>query len=165
MPTEEVFTAPQADGVNGTVRNTKPLNYDGNLIDDFTLTFENGSVTDFSAGKGEKTLQNLLDTDEGARRLGEVGTRPHSSPISQSGILFYNTLYDENASNHIALGSAYSTCVENGADMSEDELKKAGLNTSITHVDFMIGSAEMNIDGIKADGTSEPVFRNGEWAE
>ncbi|TVP81824.1 MAG: aminopeptidase [Alkalicoccus sp.] len=165
MPTEEVFTAPQADGVNGTVRNTKPLNYDGNLIDDFTLTFENGRVTDFSAGQGEKTLLNLLDTDEGARRLGEVALVPHSSPISQSGILFYNTLYDENASNHIALGSAYSTCVENGADMSEDELKKAGLNTSITHVDFMIGSSEMNIDGIKADGTSEPVFRNGEWAE
>ncbi|SDO50961.1 aminopeptidase [Alkalicoccus daliensis] len=164
MPTEEVFTAPKEDGVNGTVRNTKPLNYGGNVIDDFTLTFKDGKVVDFSAGQGEETLKNLLDTDDGARKLGEVALVPHSSPISQSGILFYNTLYDENASNHIALGSAYSTCVEGGADMSEDELKEAGLNTSITHVDFMIGSAEMNIDGVKADGTSEPVFRNGEWA-
>lgn len=164
MPTEEVFTAPQENGVNGTVQNTKPLNYGGNIIDNFTLTFKEGKVVDFKAEQGEETLKNLLDTDEGAAKLGEVALVPHSSPISQSGILFYNTLYDENASNHIALGSAYSTCVEGGAQMSEDELKQAGLNTSITHVDFMIGSAEMNIDGIKPDGTSEPVFRNGEWA-
>ncbi|MFC4736432.1 aminopeptidase [Bacillus daqingensis] len=164
MPTEEVFTAPKADGVNGTVRNTKPLNYGGNIIDGFSLTFKDGKVVDFSAEKGEETLKDLLDTDDGAARLGEVALVPHSSPISQSGILFYNTLYDENASNHIALGSAYSTCVEGGADMSSDELKHAGLNTSITHVDFMIGSGDMNIDGIKADGTVKPVFRNGEWA-
>ncbi|CAM3772088.1 aminopeptidase [Alkalicoccus chagannorensis] len=164
MPTEEVFTAPQADGVHGTVTNTKPLNYGGNIIDDFQLTFENGSVVDFSAGQGEETLKNLLDTDNGARRLGEVALVPHSSPISQSGTLFYNTLYDENASNHIALGSAYATCVKGGADMTSEELKEAGLNISITHVDFMIGSENMDIDGVYEDGTSEPVFRNGEWA-
>lgn len=164
MPTEEVFTAPKADGVHGKVTNTKPLNYGGNTIDNFTLTFKDGKVVDFSAEEGEETLKHLLDTDDGARHLGEVALVPHSSPISQSGILFYNTLYDENASNHIALGSAYSTCVKEGAQMSSEELKKAGLNTSITHVDFMIGSGEMDIDGVLEDGTTEPVFRNGEWA-
>ncbi|SES18413.1 aminopeptidase [Salipaludibacillus aurantiacus] len=164
MPTEEVFTAPKADGVHGTVSNTKPLNYGGNVIDNFTLTFKDGKVVDFSAEQGEETLKHLLDTDEGARHLGEVALVPHSSPISQSGILFYNTLYDENASNHIALGSAYSTCLKDGAQMSSDELKKAGLNTSITHVDFMIGSGDMDIDGELADGSTEPVFRKGEWA-
>ncbi|MFA9556420.1 aminopeptidase [Evansella sp. AB-rgal1] len=164
MPTEEVFTAPKKDGVNGTVSNTKPLNYGGNTIDGFTLTFKDGKVVDFKAEEGADTLKHLLDTDEGARFLGEVALVPHSSPISQSGILFYNTLYDENASNHIALGSAYSTCLKDGAKMSKDELSAHGLNTSITHVDFMIGSAEMNIDGVKADGSTEAIFRNGEWA-
>ncbi|MDG5787417.1 aminopeptidase [Evansella sp. AB-P1] len=164
MPTEEVFTAPKKDGVNGTVTNTKPLNYGGNTIDGFSLTFENGKVVDFKAEVGEDTLKHLLDTDEGARFLGEVALVPHSSPISQSGILFYNTLYDENASNHIALGSAYSTCIETGATMTKEELAAAGLNTSITHVDFMIGSADMNIDGLKEDGSTEAIFRNGEWA-
>ncbi|GEL08452.1 aminopeptidase [Salisediminibacterium halotolerans] len=163
MPTEEVFTAPKADAVNGTVRNTKPLNYGGNVIDGFSLTFKDGKVSDFSAEEGEETLKNLLETDEGASRLGEVALVPHSSPISQSGILFYNTLYDENASNHIALGSAYATCVAGGAEMSKEQLGEAGLNTSITHVDFMIGSAEMDIDGVLPDGSVEPVFRNGEW--
>ncbi|SES30195.1 aminopeptidase [Salisediminibacterium halotolerans] len=163
MPTEEVFTAPKADAVNGTVRNTKPLNYGGNVIDGFSLTFKDGKVSEFSAEEGEETLKNLLETDEGASRLGEVALVPHSSPISQSGILFYNTLYDENASNHIALGSAYATCVAGGAEMSKEQLGEAGLNTSITHVDFMIGSAEMDIDGVLPDGAVEPVFRNGEW--
>ncbi|QKS72876.1 aminopeptidase [Paenalkalicoccus suaedae] len=164
MPTEEVFTAAKADGVNGTVSNTKPLNYGGNTIDGFTLTFKDGKVVDFTAEKGEETLKHLLDTDEGARRIGEVALVPHSSPISQSNILFYNTLYDENASNHLALGSAYPTNIENGASMSEAELQAAGINTSITHVDFMMGAADMNIDGVKADGTTEAIFRNGEWA-
>ncbi|ADU32380.1 aminopeptidase [Evansella cellulosilytica] len=164
MPTEEVFTAPKKDGVNGTVTNTKPLNYGGNTIDDFSLTFENGKVVAFSAKEGEETLKHLLDTDEGARYLGEVALVPHSSPISQSGILFYNTLYDENASNHIALGSAYPTNLQGGAKMSNEELEANGINTSMTHVDFMIGSGEMDIDGVKADGTTEPIFRNGEWA-
>jgi aminopeptidase len=164
MPTEEVFTAPKSDGVNGTVTNTKPLNYGGNVIDHFTLTFKDGKVVDFTAEQGEETLKHLLETDEGATRLGEVALVPHSSPISQSGILFYNTLYDENASNHIALGSAYSTCLKDGAKMSSDELRKAGLNTSITHVDFMIGSADMDIEGVLSDGTTEAVFLKGEWA-
>ena len=164
MPTEEVFTAPKADGVNGTVSNTKPLNYGGNLIDNFTLTFKDGKVVDFKAEQGEETLKNLLDSDDGAKRLGEVALVPHGSPISQSGILFYNTLYDENASNHIALGSAYPTNLKGGADMNKKELEQAGLNVSITHVDFMIGSGDMNIDGVKADGSKEAVFRNGEWA-
>ncbi len=164
MPTEEVFTLPKKDGVNGTVRNTKPLNYSGNVIDGFALTFENGKVIDFQAEEGYETLKHLLDTDEGARYLGEVALVPHSSPISQSGILFYNTLYDENASNHLALGSAYAFCVEGGPDMSKEEQEAQGINNSITHVDFMVGSGDMNIDGIKEDGSREPVFRNGEWA-
>lgn len=163
MPTEEVFTAPKRDGVHGTIKNTKPLNFGGNVIDNFTLTFKDGKVVDFSAEEGEETLKHLLDTDEGASRLGEVALVPHSSPISQSGILFYNTLYDENASNHIAFGSAYSTCLKNGAQMTSEELKNAGFNTSITHVDFMVGSGEMDIDGEAADGSTEPVFRKGEW--
>ncbi|WP_339254001.1 aminopeptidase [Sporosarcina sp. FSL W8-0480] len=164
MPTEEVFTVPHKDGVNGYVKNTKPLSYGGNIIDDFTITFENGRITEISAGQGEEVLQRLIDTDEGAKHLGEVALVPHASPISESGLLFYNTLFDENASNHLAIGSAYSFCLEGGKTMSTEDLEKHGLNQSITHVDFMIGSAEMDIDGILPDGTVEPVFRNGNWA-
>ncbi|PSL45190.1 aminopeptidase II [Salsuginibacillus halophilus] len=165
MPTEEVFTVPHKDGVNGQVTNTKPLNYGGNLIDNFTLTFENGVVVDYSAETGEETLKHLLETDENAKRLGEVALVPHSSPISQTGILFYNTLYDENASCHIALGSAYAFCLEGGSELSKEEKEEAGLNQSLVHVDFMIGSEHMDIDGIKADGSTVAVFRNGEWAD
>lgn len=164
MPTEEVFTVPHKDGVNGYVKNTKPLNYSGNVIDDFTIHFKDGKIVDFSAGEGESTLRNLIDTDEGSRRLGEVALVPHSSPISQSGILFYNTLFDENASNHLAIGSAYAFCVEGGTTMNDQEKQDAGLNTSLTHVDFMVGSNKMNIEGILPDGTKESVFQNGEWA-
>ncbi|WP_426450926.1 aminopeptidase [Paenibacillus sp. S-38] len=164
MPTEEVFTAPRYDGVNGTVSSTKPLSYGGNLIDNFKLTFENGRIVDVSAEQGEDTLRTLIDMDEGARYLGEVALVPHESPISQSGLLFYNTLFDENASNHLAIGSAYAFNLEGGKGLSQDELKSRGLNTSITHVDFMIGSAEMNIDGITGDGTAVPLFRKGSWA-
>ncbi|MHC8515679.1 aminopeptidase [Sporosarcina sp. ITBMC105] len=164
MPTEEVFTVPHMAGVNGYVKNTKPLSYGGNIIDDFTLTFTDGKITDVSAGQGAEVLQRLIDTDEGAKRLGEVALVPHASPISESGLLFYNTLFDENASNHLAIGSAYSFCLEGGKTMSSNELEEHGLNQSITHVDFMIGSAEMDIDGILEDGTVEPVFRNGNWA-
>ena len=164
MPTEEVFTVPHKDGVNGYVKNTKPLSYGGNIIDDFTITFENGRITEVKAGQGEEVLQRLIDTDEGAKHLGEVALVPHASPISESGLLFYNTLFDENASNHLAIGSAYSFCLEDGKTMSSDELEKRGLNQSITHVDFMIGSADMDIDGVLEDGTVEPVFRNGSWA-
>lgn len=164
MPTEEVFTSAKKTGVNGTVSSTKPLNYGGTIIDNFSLTFKDGKVVDFKAEQGEATLQRLLDSDEGARYIGEVALVPHKSPISDTNILFYNTLFDENASNHLAIGSAYAFCIEGGKEMSKEELEKNGLNTSNTHVDFMIGSSDMNIDGIKKDGTSEPVFRDGNWA-
>jgi aminopeptidase len=164
MPTEEVFTVPQKTGVNGYVSSTKPLSYGGNIIDNFKITFKNGRVTEVIAEQGEEVLKRLIDTDEGAKHLGEVALVPHDSPISQSGLLFYNTLFDENASNHFALGSAYAFCIEGGKTMSREELENNGLNQSITHVDFMIGSNEMDIDGILDDGTSEAVFRSGNWA-
>lgn len=164
MPTEEVFTVPHKTGVNGYISSTKPLSYSGNIIDRFKLTFKDGRVTDVTAEQGEEVLKQLLDTDEGAKHLGEVALVPHASPISQSNILFYNTLFDENASNHFALGSAYAFCLEGGKTMAREELEKNGLNQSITHVDFMVGSAQMDIDGIHEDGTIEPIFRNGNWA-
>jgi aminopeptidase len=164
MPTEEVFTVPHKNGVNGYVSSTKPLSYGGNIIDDFKLTFEDGKITDVSAAQGEDVLKQLIESDEGSHYLGEVALVPHQSPISASNILFYNTLFDENASNHFAIGSAYAFCLEGGKAMSSDELKDHGLNQSITHVDFMVGSAEMDIDGILADGTREPIFRSGNWA-
>ncbi|HLQ70638.1 MAG TPA: aminopeptidase [Bacillota bacterium] len=164
MPTEEVFSLPHKYGVNGTVSSTKPLNYGGSLIDNFTLTFKDGKVVDFKAEQGEDTLKHLLDTDEGARRLGEVALVPDESPVSQSGLIFYNTLFDENASCHIALGKAYPTNLEGGSAMSNEELDEHGVNDSLTHVDFMIGSDKLDIDGVKQDGTTEPVFRNGTWA-
>ncbi|MYL34635.1 aminopeptidase [Pontibacillus yanchengensis] len=164
MPTEEVFTMPHKDGVNGTVTSTKPLNYAGNLIENFTLTFENGKVVDFKAEKGEETLKLLLDTDEGARHLGEVALVPHHSPISQSELIFFNTLYDENASCHLALGGAYPTNIKGGSDMNDEEKASHGVNDSMVHEDFMMGSADMDIDGVLEDGTTEPVFRNGNWA-
>ncbi len=164
LPTEEVFTIPVKNGVNGVVTSTKPLNYSGNLLENFTLTFENGKVVDFQAEQGYETLKNLLETDEGASFLGEVALVPHDSPISNTGIVFNNTLYDENASCHIALGNALSICVEDGKSMTEEQLKEIGYNSSITHVDFMIGSAEMDIDGEREDGTILPIFRKGNWA-
>ncbi|MCJ0932803.1 aminopeptidase [Virgibacillus halodenitrificans] len=164
MPTEEVFSMPHKYGVNGTVASTKPLNYGGSLIDNFQLTFENGKVVDFKAEQGEATLKHLLDSDEGARRLGEVALVPDESPVSQSGLIFYNTLFDENASCHIALGKAYPTNMEGGSSMSDEELDKHGVNDSLAHVDFMIGSKELDIDGVHEDGSTEAVFRNGTWA-
>ncbi|SHG39284.1 aminopeptidase [Ornithinibacillus halophilus] len=164
MPTEEVFSLPHKYGVNGTVSSTKPLNYGGSLIDNFSLTFKDGKVVDFKAEQGEDTLKHLLETDEGATRLGEVALVPHESPVSQSGLIFYNTLFDENASCHIALGKAYPTNLKGGSAMNEEELDKHGVNDSLTHVDFMIGSEELDIDGVKEDGSTEAVFRNGTWA-
>ncbi|MBD3917297.1 aminopeptidase [Paenibacillus sp. PR3] len=164
MPTEEVFTAPYKNGVNGYVSSTKPLSYGGNIIDGFKITFENGRIVKVEAEQGQDILQGLVDTDEGSHYLGEVALVPHQSPISNSNILFYNTLFDENASNHLAIGSGYAFNVEGGKTMSPEELEAAGVNTSISHVDFMIGSAEMDIDGIRDDGTVEPVFRRGNWA-
>ncbi|MEH7118170.1 aminopeptidase [Neobacillus vireti] len=164
MPTEEVFTVPLKTGVNGTVASTKPLSYGGNIIDRFSVTFENGKIVGVKAEEGEEILKRLVETDEGSHYLGEVALVPYNSPISQSNVLFYNTLFDENASNHLAIGSAYAFCIEGGKQMSSEELAQNGLNESITHVDFMIGSAEMDIDGITADGSTEPIFRAGNWA-
>ena len=152
MPTEEVFTAPDSRRVAGTI------------ISGMKFTFKDGKVVDFSAEQGEEALKNLLAIDEGAKHLGEVALVPDPSPISQSGLIFYNTLFDENASNHLAFGSAYAFNLQGGTEMSEEELAEAGLNRSQTHVDFMVGSDKMNIDGIKEDGTIVPVFRNGDWA-
>ncbi|EJW16671.1 aminopeptidase [Paenibacillus alvei] len=164
MPTEEVFTVPHKLGVNGYVSSTKPLSYGGNLIDNFKITFENGRIVKVEAEQGQEILQQLVDTDEGSHFLGEVALVPHQSPISESNILFYNTLFDENASNHLAIGSGYAFNVEGGTKMSQEELEESGVNRSITHVDFMIGSADMDIDGIHKDGTTEPIFRKGNWA-
>lgn len=164
IPTEEVFTMPHKDGANGVVSSKKPLNYGGTLIENFTLTFKEGKVVDFTAEKGYDTLKHLLDTDEGSRRLGEVALVPHNSPISQSNLIFFNTLYDENAASHLALGRAYTTNIEGGVDMTEEQLAEHGVNTSLVHVDFMIGSADMKIDGITKDGKREPIIRNGDWA-
>ena len=164
MPTEEVFTVPHKEGVNGYVSSTKPLSYGGNIIDNFKITFENGRIVNIEAEQGEEVLKNLVATDEGSHYLGEIALVPHNSPISDSGLLFFNTLFDENASNHLAIGSAYAFCLEGGKTMSQEQLKANGLNQSITHVDFMIGSADMNIDGITEDGQQEPIFKGGNWA-
>ncbi|WP_435925565.1 aminopeptidase [Paenibacillus sp. DYY-L-2] len=164
LPTEEVFTAPLKTGVNGTVSSTKPLSYNGNIIDKFKLTFENGRIVDFSAEVGEATLKQLVELDEGSHYLGEVALVPHGSPISQSGILFYNTLFDENASNHLAIGNAYAFNLEGGKSMTREQLNQHGLNASFAHEDFMVGSAEMDIFGITADGKEEQIFAKGNWA-
>ncbi|CAH0345773.1 aminopeptidase [Bacillus sp. CECT 9360] len=164
MPTEEVFTVPLKTGVNGTVSSTKPLSYGGNIIDKFSITFKQGRIVEVKAEEGEEILKQLVETDEGSHYLGEVALVPFNSPISQSNVLFFNTLFDENASNHLAIGSAYAFCLEGGKKMSPEELAKNGLNESITHVDFMIGSSEMDIDGIREDGSTEAIFRKGDWA-
>jgi aminopeptidase len=164
IPTEEVFTIPHKDRIDGVVTATKPLSYGGSLIEDFTLKFSGGRVVDATAKSGEDALNSLLKTDAGSRSLGEVSLVPHSSPISQSGLLFYNTLFDENASNHIALGSALRFCLKGAEKMTDEEFAAAGGNQSLIHEDFMIGSGEMDVDGITADGTVEPVTRRGEWA-
>lgn len=164
MPTEEVYTVPLKHGVDGTVRNTKPLVYQGNVIDGFTLTFEKGKIVDAQAETGQELLNEMINADEGAAYLGEVALVPHHSPISDSNILFYNTLFDENASNHLAIVDSYPTCYEGARDLERNQLAAIGLNTSIVHEDFMIGNSSMDIDGVKADGSKEPIFRNGNWA-
>ncbi len=164
IPTEEVFTTPHKDRVSGTVRSTKPLSHNGTLITDIAVRFDNGRIVEAHATKGADVFNKLLDTDEGARRIGEVALVPHSSPISQSGILFYNTLFDENAASHIALGQCYADCFIDGTKMSQDEIARRGGNSSLIHVDWMIGSGEIDIDGIGADGSRTPVMRKGEWA-
>lgn len=164
IPTEEVFTTPHKDRVEGHVRSTKPLSYMGTLIEDIAVRFEGGRIVEATASRGEDVLRKVLETDEGAARLGEVALVPHSSPISASGLLFYNTLYDENASSHIALGQAYSKCfVGGGVGLSPEDFAARGANKSLIHIDWMIGSDAIDVDGINADGTSEPIMRKGEW--
>ncbi len=164
IPSEEVFTTPHALKVEGTARSTKPLSYQGTLIEDICVTFKAGSITEATASRGEDVFLKLLDTDDGARRLGEVALVPNSSPISQSGLLFYNTLFDENAACHIALGQCYSKCFRNSENLSAEDIVERGGNVSMVHVDWMIGSEEIDIDGIAEDGSTISVFRKGEWA-
>ena len=164
LPTEEVFTTPHKDKVNGTVKATLPLNYSGVLIEDFSLAFENGRAVKVTAKRGEETLQKMIESDENACRLGEVALVPNSSPISQRGTLFFNSLFDENASCHIALGTSYRDTLIGGEDMTDEEFEAQGGNKSLIHTDFMIGSDKLDIDGLKADGSSTPVMRSGEWA-
>jgi aminopeptidase len=164
MPTEEIFTLPDRTRAEGTVTSTFPLNYGGSLIEDFSVTFENGRIVSVHAKKNEAILQKLVDMDEGSSRLGEAALVPASSPIARRGHLFYNTLYDENASCHIAIGRAYRFTLTGGEELSEEEFNAAGGNTSLNHVDFMIGSPQMDIDGITENGSHEPVMRAGEWA-
>ncbi len=163
MPTEEVFTTPHKDRVHGTVTSTKPLSYQGTLIESIRVRFENGRIVDLHADPGQAILQSMIETDDGARRLGEVALVPHSSPIAKSGMLFWNTLFDENAASHIALGQAYSTCLRNGDSLDASQLAARGANESLIHVDWMIGSSHMNVDGISAGGAAEPLMRKGEW--
>ena len=164
MPTEEVFSAPDTRRMDGVVRSTKPLSYAGTLIEGIEVHFKEGKIVEISAEKGDEAIKKLVFDNEGGTGLGEVALVPDPSPISQSGIIFYNTLFDENASNHLAIGSAYPTTIQGGTEMSEEELQQNGMNTGTVHVDFMIGSNEMNIDGIKQDGTRVSIFRNGDWA-
>ncbi|MGD7046279.1 aminopeptidase [Jeotgalibacillus proteolyticus] len=164
LPTEEVYTVPHRLGVNGVVSNTKPLVYQGNIIDGFSLTFKEGKVVSIKTDQGLELLEKIVGMDDGSDYLGEIALVPHRSPISNSGILFFNTLFDENASNHFALGSCYPVCVKGGAHMNDLEREVHGLNDSVVHEDFMIGSADMEIDGIHFDGRVEPVFRKGNWA-
>ncbi len=163
MPSEEVFSAPRLDGVNGKVYSTLPLIYNGNLIEDFYLVFKDGEVVDYDAKAGKEYLKNILDTDEGAKRLGEVALVSYNTPISMRKVLFYNTLYDENASCHFALGKSYPTCLEGGEKLSIEELKERGMNDSLTHVDFMVGDETTEIIGVKENGEEVQIFKEGNF--
>jgi aminopeptidase len=164
LPTEEVFTLPHKDRINGTVRATKPLSYSGALIEDFSLTFKDGHVVELHAARSETVLRNLIASDAGASSLGEVALVPHSSPVSQAGLLFFNTLFDENAACHVALGRGFPFCTQGGRDLSNEDFAALGGNRSVIHIDFMIGSDQLNIDAITADAQREPLLRHGEWA-
>ena len=163
MPTEEVFTAPKRDGVNGVVFASLPLVQDGNIIEGIKFVLKDGKIVEAYASKGEETLRAAISVDEGASFLGEVALVPYDSPISNMGILFYNTLFDENASCHLAFGEAYPSCLEGGSEMSKEELLKAGLNDSIAHEDFMIGTADLSVTGVTFDGKEIPVMRDGNF--
>ncbi|SFL99144.1 aminopeptidase [Pelosinus propionicus] len=164
MPTEEVFTLPKKTGIQGTVVSSKPLNYNGNVIDHFSLTFKDGKIVDFTAEQGYEILKGLIETDEGSYYLGEVALVPYNSPISNSNILYFNTLFDENASCHLAIGKAYPVCIKNGENLAKEELEALGVNDSLVHVDFMIGTKDLEIIGTTANGKEIPVFKNGDFA-
>lgn len=164
LPTEETFTMADRTRADGIVTSTKTLNYGGSLIEGIVVRFENGRVVESHASKGEDVLRKMIATDEGSARLGEIAIVPHSSPISKSGLMFHNTLFDENASCHIALGRAYKFNMQGGLNLTDEEFAASGGNQSLIHVDFMIGSDKMDIDGITSDGRVEPVLRKGEWA-
>lgn len=163
IPTEEVFTTPHRLKVDGYVASTKPLSHQGTLIDDIRVRFEGGKIVEMHASKGQDVLARVLDTDEGARRLGEVALVPHSSPISRSGILFQNTLFDENAASHLALGQAYTKCMRDTDGQDTNALAARGANSSMIHIDWMIGSGSIDVDGLAADGGRVPLMRQGEW--
>ncbi|MBP6062640.1 MAG: aminopeptidase [Fusobacteriaceae bacterium] len=164
MPTEEIFSMPMKTGVNGKVVSSKPLIYNGNVIDEFTLIFKDGKVVEFDAKEGKGSLENLLNTDIGSRYLGEVALVPYNSPISNTGILFYNTLFDENASCHLAFGEAYSSCIKDGNTMKDEEKESVGMNVSLNHEDFMIGTSDLSIVGETFNGEKIEIFKNGDWA-
>lgn len=164
MPTEEIFVSPDNRLANGRVVASKPLCYQGTMIENFSFTFKDGEIIDFDAEKGYETLKELVYTDEGSKRLGEVALVPVKSPISEMGILFYNTLFDENAACHLAIGRGFNECVKNAENMSEEELKAKGLNVSATHVDFMFGTPDMKITGFDKEGNETVIFENGNWA-
>jgi aminopeptidase len=163
MPTEEVFTLPKKTGIHGKVVSSKPLNYNGNVIDEFSLTFKEGKIVDFAAKQGYEILKGLIETDEGSYYLGEVALVPFNSPISNSNILYFNTLFDENASCHLAIGKAYPVCIKDGENMKKEQLDAAGVNDSLVHVDFMIGTKDLEIVGTTAAGKEVPVFKNGDF--
>lgn len=164
IPTEEVFTVLKKDEVNGVAVSSMPLNYNGNLINRFSLTFQNGRIVCYRAEKGYDMLKNLIETDEGSRYLGEVALVPFNSPIAKSNILFYNTLFDENASCHLAIGKAYSVCIKNGKELNKRELEEKGVNDSLIHEDFMIGTKDLEITGITREGKEIGIFRDGKFA-
>ena len=164
MPTEEVFTLPKKTGVNGIVYSSKPLSYGGNLIDNFSITFKDGKAIDFTAETGYDVLKQMLESDEGAKYLGEVAFVPYNSPISNSKLIFFNTLFDENAACHLAFGRAYESCVKDADKYSEEELEKIGVNNSVIHVDFMIGTSDLEITGVNKKGETVQIFSNGNWA-
>jgi aminopeptidase len=163
MPTEEVFTTPHKDRADGTVTATKPLSHQGTMIEGIQVRFEKGRIVELHASKGQEVLQKMIDTDDGARRLGEVALVPHSSPIAASGMLFLHTLFDENAASHVALGQSYSSCLREGDTLTKEQLAAKGANDSLIHVDWMIGSDKLDIDGITSTDTVEPLMRQGEW--
>ena len=164
IPSEEIFTSPKAGSVDGIVYASKPLSYNGELIEDFYVKFENGKVSDVHAQKNQKLLEYMISMDEGAKMLGEVALVPYDSPIRESGILFYETLFDENAACHLALGAGFNECLPDGASISNEEAKKRGINDSVIHVDFMIGTKDLSIVGEDANGKKTQIFKEGNWA-